>query len=467
MKKLIGFLALLLSQTLYAQQPSCNCETIVTKLIYKVETEYPGFSAKTTDQANYKEYVKNIKDISKTADEKACQQLLKKYTDYFKDPHMLVMANGAAIVTESTETGEKIAIEIKEFEQQLAKTKDPIEGIWTTDGYKIGIKKTDANQYIGFIIEAQSTAWKPNDIKFKLFANGDFEYALRDRSLKKGKFISPDENILYLNEVAVALIKQIPKPALSPAQLEEKLNSTVGFHFKKLSSKTSILKLPSFEYHNLKKIDQLIEENKDLLENSQNLIIDLRGNPGGTTDAYQKLLPYISGKTIRHTSAEFLATQTYIDNLEAYKKTLDKNVSTEGTDKTIKKLKENLGKFVRMGDASGPVYIEEVTIAKKSPKNIIILVNKLTGSSAEYLLFVAKQSKKVKLMGTPSYGALDYGNAFAVDFGCENYKVFMPTYRALRLPDYPIDNIGIQPDVYIDSSVKDWVKFAVDYLEND
>lgn len=42
----------------------------------------------------------------------------------------------------------------------------------------------------------------------------------------------------------------------------------------------------------------------------------------------------------------------------------------------------------------------------------------------------------------------------------------MPTWRSMRLPDYPIDNIGIQPDIYLDNSVKDWVAFAVDYLEN-
>ncbi|RYF25532.1 MAG: hypothetical protein EOO42_03610 [Flavobacteriales bacterium] len=465
MKKLIGFIALLLSQTLYAQQPTCNCETIVSKLIHKVETEYPGFSDKTKDQLAYTAHVKTITDAAKNASTPACEQLLKRYTDYFKDPHMLVMANGVAIVAESQAKGEQLEIDIKNFEQQVAKTKDAFEGIWTTDGYKIGIKKINASEYVGFIIEAQSSTWKPKDIKFKLFANGDFDYGMRDKSIKKGKYISPYANILYLSEVDVALIKQLPKPALSPAQLEEKLNNTVGFYFKKLSAKTSIIKLPSFEYHNLKKIDELIESNKDLLANSENLIIDLRGNPGGTTDAYQKLLPYISGKSIRHTGAEFLATQTYIDNLEAYKKTVDKNVSTAGTDSTIKKLKANLGKFVRFGDSTGPSYTQEVSVAEKSPKNIIILANKGTGSSAEYLLFVAKQSKKVKLMGAPSYGALDYGNAFAVDFGCENYKVFMPTYRALRLPDYPIDYIGIQPDVYLDSSIKDWIQFAVEYLE--
>lgn len=105
-------------------------------------------------------------------------------------------------------------------------------------------------------------------------------------------------------------------------------------------------------------------------------------------------------------------------------------------------------------------------VNNKSPKNIIVLANGGTGSSAEYLLFIAKQSKKVKIFGKPSYGALDYGNAFLVDLYCNEYQVFMPTYRALRLPDYPIDNIGIQPDIYMDSSIDDWVSFALDYLED-
>ncbi|MDN3691404.1 hypothetical protein QWZ06_03570 [Chryseobacterium tructae] len=42
----------------------------------------------------------------------------------------------------------------------------------------------------------------------------------------------------------------------------------------------------------------------------------------------------------------------------------------------------------------------------------------------------------------------------------------MPTYRSFRLPVYPIDNIGIQPDVYLDETVEDWITFAKEYLEN-
>jgi len=42
----------------------------------------------------------------------------------------------------------------------------------------------------------------------------------------------------------------------------------------------------------------------------------------------------------------------------------------------------------------------------------------------------------------------------------------MPTVRLERAEGFPIDNIGIQPDIYMDKYVKDWILYAKDYLEN-
>jgi len=105
-------------------------------------------------------------------------------------------------------------------------------------------------------------------------------------------------------------------------------------------------------------------------------------------------------------------------------------------------------------------------LTKHSPKEVLILANKMTGSSGENFVMRMKQSKKVKILGTPSYGALDYASARYFEFGCTNYQLLLPTWRAKRLPDYPIDNIGVQPDIYLDKSVEDWIQFAVNYLEN-
>lgn len=463
MKRFAFLAVLVLSNSIFAQQQPCSCSQVFEKLTAKIETEYPGFEYKTKDLATYTDFKESLAKEAEIANGDVCPKLLKKYTDYFKDPHMWISSSTMSGTSEKDTQTNSISIDIQDFKKKIQSTKDKYEGIWSNENYIFGIKKTSEKEYTGFIIEAKSNVWKPKDIKFKLFSNDEFEYALLDRTLQNGTYQLYDEGILFLSGVNVSLVKQTPKTKVPAKQIKEKLQELEGFYCKRISHKTSIVKFPSFEYHHLKTIDSLIENNKPLLEESENLIIDLRGNPGGTTDAYQKLLPYISGKTIRHLGAEYLATQTYIDNLEAYKKTLAKDIPTERIDNQIKTLKENLGRFVNFNASAKP---EIISLAAKSPKNVIVLCDKGTGSSAEYFLIIAKQSKKVKIFGSPSYGALDYGNAYMVDFGCKDYQLLMPTYRALRLPDYPIDNIGIQPDMYIDKSVKDWVSFAVEYLED-
>ncbi|MFW6257742.1 MAG: S41 family peptidase [Prolixibacteraceae bacterium] len=126
--------------------------------------------------------------------------------------------------------------------------------------------------------------------------------------------------------------------------------------------------------------------------------------------------------------------------------------------------KNNMYEFVNMD--SSDVYIQEIEPVKESPENVVILINERTASAAESLTYRARQSKKVKIMGTPSGGVLDYGSTRWTDFGSDDYKLSIPTFRSLRLPEYPIDNIGLQPDIYLDESVTDWIQYARNYLEN-
>lgn len=228
----------------------------------------------------YNGFKENLAKQAKQADSLECQKLLKQYTDFFKDPHLWVGANGAPFSNGITGSVESVNIDIQDFQKQVSKTKDSLEGIWSTDGYRIGVKKVGKDEYVGFIIEAESAQWKPKEIKFKLFANGTFEYALRDKSLKTGNYTLYKEGVLFLSEVSVALVKQSPQSTTSKQAVAHRLNELEGFYFKQLTAKTALLKLPSFEYQYLKQITQLIEDNKAGLENTENLIVDLRGNPG-------------------------------------------------------------------------------------------------------------------------------------------------------------------------------------------
>jgi len=290
---------------------------------------------------------------------------------------------------------------------------------------------------------------------------GKVNYYMGNHSLQEDNFELFDGSILFFINLTSAFVKEFPKPKLTENEIELKLDEMQGFYFSKLTDRTSILCISSFDDMYVKKIEKIVSDNKQAIENCENLIIDIRNNEGGTYDAYDEILPYITTNNIRGVGQEFLVTQTLIDGVESW---FDDKAGKRRARRWISLFEGNIGKFVNTDAAD--VNINEIKIAKHSPKQIAVLVNKGTASSGEAFTLEAKQSKKVKILGVPTYGAIDYGSASPFDFGSENYILVMPTWRSMRLPDFPIDNIGVQPDIYLDKSVEDWIQFAVDYLEN-
>ncbi|AOM80958.1 hypothetical protein BFS30_22230 [Pedobacter steynii] len=257
----------------------------------------------------------------------------------------------------------------------------------------------------------------------------------------------------------------MPQSNLTEEQIKRKIADFYGFGAKKLSGETMLITLPSFDYPFVDIITGLVANNRNLIEDCKNLIIDVRGNSGGTDDAYQILLPYIMSNSIRNMGVEYLASPTLVDGLKKYIKTAGDNKEKEidMVKRWVGLFEKNMGKFVNVKDST--FSLQKVVPSEKSPVNVVILTDKKVGSSAESFVMKAKQSKKVKIAGTVTSGGLDYAAARMFDFGCPEYLLQLPTYRSLRLPDYPIDNIGMQPDIYLDKNVKDWVQFALEYLE--
>jgi len=235
---------------------------------------------------------------------------------------------------------------------------------------------------------------------------------------------------------------------------------------KKLSKDIFYIKIASFKYDNIGPVKELIEKNKKQIESASALIIDVRDNFGGTDDVYHPLLPYILTNPLRIMNVEFLATPTLINGLRDYAlKNIKKDTANaiKQIEEGLQEYKDNLGKFVLYDGKK--VTIDTISLKTKSPKQIVILANNNVASAGENFLYSARQSKKVKILGTPSMGVLDYGSIREFKFGCDDYTLYLPTYRSARLPKYPIDNIGIQPDVYLDDTIDNWLDFAIQYIK--
>lgn len=472
-KKLFFILGILITSSAFAQE-SCKCDVALSKLITKIESDYPGFSEKTKDKILYGSLKMQLAEEARNTEPSSCLTVLKKYTSFFRDGHIWINP-ATSINSKGTSSTEFIDVDIDKFLKKSKSTKNPLEGIWKnrfewTGGvvYEIGITKKSNNEYIGFVIKSNSDFWKPKEVKFKLFPDGKYEFYSFDKTKKTGSYTVHENQIIYFKEARSSFINEKPISGLSEPQLQKKVGEFNGFSIKQLSAKTTLITLPSFDYPFVEIINNMMEDNLDLLNNSENLIVDIRGNSGGTDNAYQKLLPYIMTNSIRTMGVEYLATQTLIDGLESYIKTVKDNKEKESEIIMVRgwitKFEKNLGKFVNVSD--NPAAIQDINLAPKAPQNVVIMIDKRVGSSAENFVMKAKQGKKVKVMGTVTSGGLDYAAARFFDFDCHEYLLQLPTFRSLRLPDFPVDNIGLQPDIFMDRFIADWMKYAVDYLEN-
>lgn len=473
------FTLLILTISLFSfAQNESNCEQNLNLLIKKMESEYPGFQEKTPDKRMYNTFKERLIIKSQNISATDCFDLLNDYLSFFRDGHIFLIGTKEfqemkdARENQDSQTNEiqdsqtdkssesKVDNTFDYFYKYLTESKDELEGVWSSSSYKVGIIKKE-NEYQGFIIETSNGSWKAKEIKFSLMQEGKANYYMGNHALREDKFELIDGSILSFEGISSVFVKEFPEPKLTKNEIELKLDKIQGFYFTKITDRTSLLCMSSFDDMYVEKIEKIVSDNKQAIENCENLIIDIRNNGGGTYDAYDEILPYIITNNIRGVGSEFLVTQTLIDGVESW---FDDEVGKEMGRRWISMFEGNIGKFINVDTVD--VSISNIKIAEHSPKQIAVLVNKGTASSGEAFTLEAKQSKKVKILGVPTYGAIDYGSASPFDFGSENYILVMPTWRAMRLPDYPIDNIGVQPDIYMDKSIKDWVQFAVDYLEN-
>ena len=134
----------------------------------------------------------------------------------------------------------------------------------------------------------------------------------------------------------------------------------------------------------------------------------------------------------------------------------DKKWAQAGFDK----LEMNLGKYIGLNQYD--INLTSLDTVYEFPKNIAIIINGRNGSTDEQFLLAAKQSKKVKLYGIPTFGVLDISNMYFVDSPCNEFELGYALSRSKRIPDFPIDEIGIQPDYYLDEDIpeEEWISYV-------
>lgn len=466
---------------------NCNCDSTFRWLKETFENNDAGFQyavdqkGRTDYQYHTEKYFTKIKDIT---GKEECAEALNEWLQFFRNGHLWFSINydnnlpaneikkpDPEVIRKQFQNWETFPYKEKEFNSYLSSLKEAgLEGIWSSPPYTIGIRKVN-NEYIGFIIEADGIYWKKTQIKLRIKEeNGKLNtlfYLQNHSTLEISNTRLIGNNYLAMDYIMLKRVQPVyPKEEAIERHL--RLLSAGDPIFERITDKTVILRIPSFSSSEKKKIDSLIESNKNELLTAENLIIDLRYNGGGSDISFQQLLPLLYTNPIREVGVEYLSTPLNNKRMEEFltEPDLSEEEKTE-IKEALNKLNEHPGEFVNLNDDSSANVVILDTVYP-FPKNIGIIINQGNGSTTEQFLLAAKQSKKVKLFGTTTAGVLDISNMYFVSSPCNNFKLGYCLTKSKRIPDFTIDGKGIQPDFYIDKEISEykWIDFVNSILSN-
>ena len=468
------------------QAQDCSCRDNMQWVIRTIEQNdagFPYYLQRTGNEAYEKMKNDYLRRAGKITDKTACLQLINNYLSNIRHGHIGLMFKDEGLPWKGPGDPETIKklyassphydISRKAFEKRLQRTKNPYgpEGVWELNGMETGIiYDKDKGHYVGFVLSSGSPYWQPGHIVLELIPEKDSTYRMVYYQRQRIKKVYPGVKILDGKYILTGRVnmKKI-RPALPDNPEVEKYLTYISNpepSLQEISDKTLLLRIPSFSPEIKPVLDSLYTRLYGLVKDKPYLIIDLRNNGGGLDVLYQALLPLLYTNPMRMHGVAFLSTPLNNARMEAFMRdTVWPAEVREWARESLKKLKAHPGEFVQLEEA--PVTEFRLDTVYPSPVHIAVLADKGSGSSAEQFLLEAKQSKKVKIFGTPTAGSLDISNMNWTDSPCGDYVLFYAISRSSRIPGMPVDGIGVQPDFYLDDEIPlyRWIDYAREILE--
>jgi hypothetical protein len=229
--------------------------------------------------------------------------------------------------------------------------------------------------------------------------------------------------------------------------------------FQVLGKQTVLLRLGSFGERYQSAIETLLTAHRAELAAHPYWIIDVRNNDGGSDSAYGALLPWLMDSEYVSHNVEWLVTPANLQAQEEICSTMNDAASCVASVAPVLQAMRGAApaSYVLARGESAQQRMPLKKGEAHAPSLVAVLVGRGCASSCEEFLLTVRQSARVKLLGAPSAGMLDYSNLRSHPLPSGQRAVFYATSRSSRLPAMPIDRGGVQPDIFLPRSSNDGV----------
>ena len=454
--------------------PGCSAD--LAALDRKLHQDYAGYTLELHGE-RLKQFTKMKSALEARAAHTlgdACYYVLNDFADWFDDPHLFIYQ--FADIDSAESSRRKTSVAKRELNEESARAYfarrgtplDPIEGIWYDRGLRVAVVPDSAKgpgRFVAVVLAADTAAWSPGTVRAFIARRPDGSYGV---DLSQRNYAVRHLHGEIYRHVLLRLSpgmwgKAFPVPAADSGTLDP-----VDPHRPVLyrHNGTLVFAIPSHDGFK-SVIDSMVAAHASDLASADRLIIDLRGNEGGSSGMTDALGPYVMLQRDRPTpyqmdSSLMLSSPDQI----AYAKVAFGPDTSAFVRSLLSRLAAHPGGLVPLSDPASPPTPPDprAWVVASGPRAVGVLTDRGTVSASEVLVVYALKSPRATVFGEPTAGALDYESVSIVRLTHDESRWavgYGTITRNAQLPNGGMRGKGIQPQVPIDlSKVSDPIAFV-------
>jgi hypothetical protein len=394
---------------------------------------------------------------AETSDVPTCLTVLQRYIAAFDDPHLFLSDSPSA-------PGDRFRsppLTDPRASALAAAPRDPLYGLWFDGTREIAILPGPDDDILAVALTAEGAPEPLLAGRFTPTADG-YAAVLRDGEGKAVRSPARLQKNLLLHMPPLTWARRAPLTALE-AQLVNP-DAPRGPAFMVRPDGVAVLSLPSFSPEHYAALEALLTAHRREIEASPLLIIDIRGNEGGSVAVGDLLTPFYSvpgrmesppGR--RH--AVVLASPGLISYQERLIAALQPGAYQDFVQRLLERMKAAPGTLVPYGVDNRDWALmepEAQDIAPAAgPSRIAILTDQHVVSAGEAFLLTVGRSPKVTIFGRNSAGSIDYESVWLTAVRGPGFRLILglPSVAAsdtlplggLNMEGVPVD-VPLAPD---------------------
>lgn len=466
------FPLLLLGLTLPAGtvRADAACVAVMGQLRQTVETDYVGYAVAIAPEparlAAYQAVAVEAERRAQTVAPTDCTQELRRFVGYFDDPHLFVLERPE--LTAAQAEAYRTAHAPRPVPPAPAAELEGLQGVWVAPEFDIHVVPDGPGRHVAVVAATRDNGWRVGDVAARFVeTDGIIQatvYRSEDRApIRYAAELQRDGLILHMPpvswgrrlEVADASSPFDPSRPRAPA-------------FAPLGDRAAIVTLPSFSPDHRQAIVDLVAAHDAVIRARTLLIIDLRGNDGGSTALARPLAPYYvsanmapaTGPRVHPHAVSSLRIIRYYSNI---RDSLPQGQERAFYDDFIARMQARPGRLVPYFEDQALAAMLLATPAPETihptPQHVAFLVDRHSVSAAEAILIEARRSARVTVFGEPTGGSIDYQNVtmFSVGEGPLRHLLGLPVVAASdELPGRGFNATGVPVDIDLTGQA-DWV----------